>query len=360
MKKVLPIITVLFFIGNAESSAQKIEYTDASKLTLYGKPHTSGPRYHRVDTARYGDMPARVKVLSTYSAGLVIAFKTNSKEIYAKWQVKPRTKPYKNMTVIASRGLDLYIKKNDQWIFAGAGVPDDSITSTHRIVTNMTGGMKECLLFLPLYDELLQLEIGIQEGTTIAPLKVTWKGKVVIYGSSITQGTSASRPGMAYPAQLTRKMPYEFVNLGFSATGKMEQSVGRMVADVQDVDLFILDCAANPSPEEIADRTEPFVKLIRDRHPGVPILMIESVVREGGNFDQKIQQRVSAQNTNFRNAYNHLVERGVQDLYLINGDDLLGHDHEATVDGTHPNDLGFDRMLKVIEPKVREILKLSE
>jgi len=347
---------LVFFILDAELKAQKIEYTDARELTLYGKPHHSGPDYHRVDTARYRDMPAHVKTLSTHPTGLVIAFKTNSKEIHARWDVKQRIRPYDNMTAIASRGLDLYIKKNDQWIFAGAGRPDDTVTSTHKIVGNMADGEKECLLFLPLYDELISLEIGIQEGTSIRPLAIPWKGKVVIYGSSITQGASASRPGMAYPAQLARHLKYEFVNLGFSGSGKMEESVGRMVADVRDVDLFVLDCAANPSPQQIAERTEPFVKMIREQHPGVPILMIESVIREGGNFDQAIQKRVSEQNRNFRNAYTRLVENGMQELYLIRGDDLLGHDHEGTVDGTHPNDLGFDRMLKVIEPRIREIL----
>lgn len=259
------------------------------------------------------------------------------------------------MTAIASRGLDLYISKNDQWIFAGAGIPDDSV-SMRRLVGNMIDEEKECMLFLPLYDELLNLEIGIEEGSSIRPLQIEWKGKIVIYGSSITQGASASRPGIAYPALLSRHLGYEIVNLGFSGSGKMEESVGRMVANVEDVDLFILDCAANPSPQQITERTEGFVKQIRDRHPGVPILMIESVIREAGNFDQKIQRKVSDQNTNFRNAYTRLAETGMRQLHLIKGDDLLGHDHEGTVDGTHPNDLGFDRMLRIIEPKVREIL----
>lgn len=350
------MIAALFLVLNTGSEAQKIVYTDASELTLYGKPHLSGPRYHRVDTARYGEMPPHVKTLSTYSAGLVIAFKTDSKAVHARWTVKPRVKPYNNMTAIASRGLDLYIKKDGQWIFAGAGRPDDSVTSIHPIVANMSDGEKECLLFLPLYDELLNLEVGIDEGSTIRPLQIPWKKKVVIYGSSITQGASASRPGLAYPALLTRHLGYEFVNLGFSGSGKMEESVGRMVADIKDVDLFVLDCAANPSPQQIAERTEKFVRLIRDRHPHVPILMIESVIREGGNFDQKVQKRVSDQNANFRNAYSRLVENGMKDLYLIHGDALLGDDHEGSVDGIHPNDLGFDRMLKIIEPKIKEIL----
>lgn len=356
MKKVSIALVVSLCVFNAELQAQKIEYTDARKLTLYGKPHISGPHFHRVDTARYNDMPAHVKTLSTYPAGLVIAFKTNSKQIHAKWAVKPRVNPYKNMTAIASRGLDLYIRKNNQWIFAGAGVPDDSL-STDMIVGNMADGEKECLLFLPLYDELLSLDIGVEQGSAISPLQVAWKGKIVIYGSSITQGASAARPGIAYPALLSRHLGYEIVNLGFSGSGKMEESVGRMVTDVEDVDLFILDCAANPSPQQIAERTETFVKLIRDRHPDVPILMIESVIREGGNFDEKIRKKVSDQNANFRMAYTRLVKNGMRKLHLIKGDDLLGHDHEGTIDGTHPNDLGFDRMLKVIEPGIKEILK---
>ena len=350
------IFVFLFFLFHTESHAQKIVYTDATTLTLYGKSQSSGPHFHRVDTAHYADMPSVVKFLSTHSAGLVIAFKTTSPAIHARWTVKSPIRFSNNMTAIGSRGLDLYIKRNNQWIFAGAGRPDDSTFSTHKIVDNMAEGEKECLLFLPLYSEVVALELGIEEGSTIRPLQIPWKGKVVIYGSSITQGASASRPGMAYPAQLARHLGYEFVNLGFSGSGKMEESVGRMVADVEDVDLIILDCAANPSPQQIEERTESFVKQIRERHPDVPILMIESVVREGGNFDHKIRQRVSDQNKNFRDAYRRVVGSGMKQLYIIHGDDLLGDDHEGTVDGTHPNDVGFARMLNVIEPKVRELL----
>lgn len=354
MRVTLIVVALLSFYG--PTNAQDISYTDAATLTLYGKPDVSGPRYHRVDTARYPDMPASVKFLSTHASGLVIAFKTNSTEIHARWQIKDPVRFYNNMTTIVSRGLDLYIKRDGEWIFAGVGRPGDGPSVSRRMVANMAEGEKECLLYLPLYDELINLEIGVENGSWVRPLEIPWNGKVVIYGSSITQGASASRPGMAYPAQLERHLGYESVNLGFSGNGKMEESVGRMVADIKDADLFVLDCAANPSPEQIADRTENFVRQIRGKHPRVPILMIESVVREGGNFDEKIRQRVSDQNKNFRAAYSRLVKSGMKELYLIQGDDLLGHDHEATTDGTHPNDIGFERMLKVIEPKIREIL----
>src|SRR5690606_13865720 len=106
----------------------------------------------------------------------------------------------------------------------------------------------------------------------------------------------------------------------------------KMVSSIEGADLFILDCAANPSPKEIEERTENFVKMIRARHPNTPILMIESVIREGGNFDQVIRKRVGDQNKNFREAHTRLINNGMQKLYIVHGDDLLGDDHEGTVD----------------------------
>ncbi len=356
MKKT-SLFIVLSLILFASSKAQEIQYIDASTLTLYGKAHPSGPHYHRVDTARYRDMPRSVKSLSTHAAGLVIAFKTNAREIHARWRVKDPVRFYDNMTEIASRGLDLYIKRDGQWTFAGVGRCSNGPVSERRIVGNMAEGEKECLLYLPMYDELISLEIGTEKGSTVSPLEIPWKGKVVIYGSSITQGASASRPGMAYPAQLQRHLGYEVVNLGYSGSGKMEASVAHMIADIEGVDLFVLDCAANPSPAEIEERTENFVRLIREKHPQVPMLMIERTNSEAGNFDTESRQRVIDQNKNFRAAYQRLVKSGMRQLSLIPGDGLLGHDHEATTDGVHPNDIGFERMVNVIEPRIRKVLK---
>lgn len=350
--KVASILVLCLMTSHAK--AQEIKYIDAKELKLYGKASSTGPYFHRVDTLLYRDMPRPVKSLATNSAGLAIAFKTNSTQIYARWQAGKAGRRFKNIPDICSHGLDLYIRRDGQWVFAGVGVPGDSLT-THRIVGNMPEGDKECLLYLPTYSEVTHLEVGVEEQSFIRPLDIAWKGRIVFYGSSITQGASASRSGMAYPARLSRLLGYETVNLGFSGNGKMEESVGRMVADLK-ADLFVLDCAANPSPAEISERTERFVRQIREKHPDVPILMIESVVRESGNFDQVISKRVADQNRNFREAYNRLVAAGMRNLYLIKGDDLLGHDHEGTIDGTHPNDVGFDRMLQVIVPRVASLV----
>src|SRR5690606_41287240 len=116
------------------------------------------------------------------------------------------------------------------------------------------------------------------------------------------------------------------------------------------------DCVPNSSPAQLTARTADLVKTIRASHPGVPIIAIQSIVREGGNFNRSIAERVAAQNANFKYEIDQL-QKEVDDLYLITADGLLGDDHEATTDGTHPNDLGFDRMLQKIQPAVRKILK---
>ncbi|NDV78185.1 SGNH/GDSL hydrolase family protein [Dysgonomonas sp. 511] len=351
--KTFLLISIFSFLSASLSIAQEKVYTDARELTMVGKAKPIPQFYHRVDTAKYNTMPLGVKRLFTNSAGLAIVFKTNSNSISARWSTLNQRKS-NNMTGIVYKGLDLYIKRNNEWVFAGVGRPADNPT-TAAIVSNMEDGEKECLLYLSLYDEVKSLEIGVDEGSYIAAMESPFRKKVVIYGSSILQGASASRPGMAYPARMARKLGVDFINLGLSGNGKMEPEVVDMIAGIE-ADAYILDCAPNPSPEQITERTTYLVETIRKNHPQVPIVMIQSIVRETGNFDVKAREVVAGQNRNFKAEYDKLVAAGVKDLYYIEGN-LIGSDHEGTTDGIHPNDLGFDRMLQVIQPFVADILK---
>ena len=347
------LLFLTFILSSNTVNAQDIKYLNAKSLNLIGKARDTDRYYHRIDTLRYNNMPAKVKSLFTNSAGLAIAFKTNSNVIWAKWKTKnPKTSA--NMTAIAHKGLDLYIKRDGKWVFAGVGRPTENSTNA-KLVENMDNTDKECLLYLPLYDEVLELEIGVTTDSYIESIPDPFRRKVIIYGSSILQGASASRPGMAYPAIMARRSGINFINLGLSGNGKMEKAVADMVAGIE-ADAYILDCAPNPSPEEITERTAYLVRTIRKRHPAAPIIMIQSVVREAGNFNNKVRDRVAAQNRNFKAEYNKLKAEGITDLYYIEGD-LLGTDHEGTTDGVHPNDIGFERMLQVTEPVIMDVLK---
>ena len=257
------------------------------------------------------------------------------------------------MTGIAYEGLDLYILRDGRWQYAGVARPSAHDTSETSIVENMVDGEKTCLLFLPTYDETLFLEIGIDADATIIPNPNPFRKNILIYGSSIVQGASASRPGLAYPAKLSRQTGYHFINMGFSGNAKMETAVAEMIAPLP-MDAFILDCVPNPSPEEILERTANMVKTIRRYHPEAPIIAIQSVAREKGNFDQEIAQRVKLKDQYFGQEIKKL-QRDDAHLYLIEADGLLGTDQEGTTDGIHPNDLGFERMLQEIRPAILAI-----
>lgn len=244
-------LMVLPFTASGQQK-DNITYVPAQELLLVGKATTEGEYFHRVDTAKYRTMPPTVKKLFTNSAGLAISFTTNSPVIKAKWIV-PDNYQLPNLTRVAQKGLDLYIKRDGKWQFAGVGIPG-GVTTEKVLVDNMGTEEKECLLYLPLYDELKSLEIGVSSDAHIRKGENPFKEKIVVYGSSILQGASASRPGMAYPARLSRSSGYNFINLGLSGNGKMEKEVAEMLADI-DADAFILDCIPNPSPKEITDRT---------------------------------------------------------------------------------------------------------
>lgn len=352
-----PIAICIFFtmLTTIVWAQQKgpMAFTDAHDLTLIGKAQDSGSFFHRLDTSAYPAIPRSVRFLATQSAGLAISFKTNSSKISAKWCTSPHAAAA-NMTGIAYEGMDLYIKRGDRWQYAGVARPAAHDCSEVLIVENMAPGEKTCLLFLPTYDETISLSIGIDAGSKIAPGVNPFRKKILIYGSSIVQGASASRPGLAYPAKLSRETGYNFINLGFSGNGKMEPEVADMIASMY-MDAVILDCVPNPTPEEVLVRTATLVNTIRKYHPKIPIIAIQSVAREKGNFDTTIAERVALKNRYFKLEIEKLQQHD-SNLYFISADGLLGDDQEGTTDGIHPNDLGFDRMLEKIRPMILKIL----
>lgn len=333
--------------------SQEIVYRDATQFTIVGKKDASGPVYHRVDTAAYRTMPVPVKHLFTNSSGLAVCFKTDSPEIWAEWTVHPLSMG--NMAPMGHSGLDLYIRREGQWVYAESEAPRGATTQS-CIVRNMAAGEKECILYFPLYNELRNLKIGIRTGCLIEPLSNPFKKKIIVYGSSITQGAAASRPGLAYPARLSRETGYEFVNLGLSGNGKMEKSVADMLADIE-ADAYILDCMPNPSTEQIKERTAYLVKTIRERNPSAPIIMIESVYYENANFDTSIYERECRKREAFYREYLKLKKERVPKLYYIKGEKLIGENHEGTIDGVHPTDEGFATMTKILKKSIVKIFK---
>ena len=332
-----------------------VKYTDAASLTIVNKAQPGGPAFQRIDVARYPELTPTVTRYYRYSTGLAVVFRTDSRNIRARWTTVNQL-PGANSTLIAQRGLDLYIRRDGKWVFAGVGVPSKSGTQHEApVVEHMDTTMKECLLYLPLFDEVKTLEIGVDAGARIEAAPNPFRHRIVVIGSSITHGTGLSRPGMAYPAQLERATGFEFVNLGASGQCKMEQFFAHVAAACE-ADAFLFDSFSNPSAQQIEERLEPFVATIRAAHPTTPLIFLQTEVRESRNFNDKIRKFEDDKRAASEAGMQRLLKQD-KNIYFLNPGMPLGDDHDATVDGVHPSDLGHGRILEVIRPQIVKILK---
>lgn len=342
-------------VARAQPQSAALTFTDAATLPLIGRAFPDRPSgWHRIAPGSYPDLPAAVKERLTNPAGLALSFTTNSPMIAARWCTGD-AKQNANMAPIAQRGLDLYIRRGAAWLWAGVGRPGDGTACNEgNLVLNMDDSEKECLLYLPLYQELRSLEIGLVPGSSLKGTANPFRKRVALYGSSIVQGAAASRPGMAYPAQLSRRLGVDVINLGVSGSAKMEPAAAQLIADV-DADAYVLDCVPNASPELIAQRAGNLIRTLRSRRPHAPIIIVMSIIRDLIHFNRVWAKNMIRQNATMLAEVNKLTD--IEGLTVIPADKLLGSDGEATSDGTHPSDLGFNRMLQVIEPVVANVLK---
>lgn len=332
---------------------------DAAELTVIGQPVPTKHPFVRIDTTDYKFNDATIDRYAGYSTGLAVLFTTDSGRIKARWETSGANSG-SNMAAIGQKGLDLYIRRNGEWTFAGVGTPsmDKAPYDRHEctVVAHMDPGVKECLLYLPLFDKVNSLEIGIEEGSSIQPMENPFRHRIVVKGSSITHGAAASRPGMTYAARFGRDNGFYCFNLGFSGKSKLQREYAQMLADIKDVDAFIFDTFSNPSADEIYERFDEFVDIVRAAHPDVPMIFIQTERRETRNFNK---DRDAFEAAKQKAAEEKVRARMKKDrhIYFITSEDFLGDGHIATADGTHPTDLGFSYMLESISPKIRKILK---
>ncbi|UAY55606.1 SGNH/GDSL hydrolase family protein [Arachidicoccus terrestris] len=337
-----------------ESRLPGRQYINAHDLLLTGRGATVPTLgYNRIDSNLLGAIPHRVAELSKNTAGLQVDFITNSSSISFKWTLD-KYSVLPNMTPIAKNGLDLYAFRNDscQFVATAAATGD---RSERTAISHLDGTMRHYRLYLPLYSSLTELYIGIDSGAVIQIPKIEKRPEIVIYGTSITQGASASRPGLAYPAILSRQLDATVYNMGFSGSGKMEPKMAEIIGHMP-ADLYILDCVPNMTADLIHKRAIPFVRILRKIKPAIPILFMESPIRETSFWDMNMKKRMAAQNKAIYEVFQSLKKEGLKNIYYQSAADLSGHDHEATIDGTHLTDVGFSRLTTIVEKKIREIV----
>jgi lysophospholipase L1-like esterase len=269
----------------------------------------------------------------------------NTTAIHARWSLRGKTLAGPTMTAVGQSGLDLYARDAaGKWRWRGIGRPTKVPENTDVLATGMPAGDREYMVYLPLRNGTLSLEIGVPKGARIdkGPSREAGRKPIVFYGTSITHGISASRPGMTHVAILGRQLNREVINLGFSGNGKMEPEVTQFVAEL-DASVYVLDCLPNMTAKEIHERAETCVKTLRKARPTVPILLVEDRNYADNFLNPARKERNESDHEAMRAVYAKLLKEKVAGLYYLKADDLLGDDGEATIDGSHPTDLGFTR-----------------
>lgn len=216
------------------------------------------------------------------------------------------------------------------------------------LAKNLPRKMRDCTLYLPLYNGVNSLEIGLAPDAKIeAPTPHKIKKPILFYGSSITQGACATRTSNAYAAMLCRALDAPMINLGFSGNAKGEVKMAELIASL-DLAAFVYDYDYNaPNAEHLKKTHEQFFKIVRKARPDLPIIIFG-----------KISGHTSKRDGIVRATYENAVKNGDKKVWLVEGKKLFeGADYSyLTVDNCHPNDLGFFLMFKNSLPTLKEAL----
>lgn len=343
-----------------KEKAEQLTYYNAADFKILGKIYNDSlPTFSRVPNFRKNNTREALWKLGQHSAGISVRFRSDSPKIGLRW-----TNLFGNsmthMADLATRGLDLYTLIDGKWRYIGCGRPMNETNETEEwlVIDNMEKEMRECMLHLPLYDGIKSLEIGIASDCVIEMPTIDsprTEKPLVIYGSSIAHGATASRPGMAASNQLQRLLDREVINLGFSANAHIDYEIAEMMANT-DALAYVLDFVPNATVDEIQNKTEKFVDILRKAHPDIPLIFIEDPQFAHAVLDKRTAAEINAKNEAIRHIYNKLKESGMKNLYYIESKQLLPEDGDGTSDGIHFTDMGFHYYTKALMPILNSIL----
>jgi lysophospholipase L1-like esterase len=296
--------------------------------------------------------------LSRHSTGLCVRFVTAAPAVHARWTVTNKNLAMPHMPATGVSGLDLYVRTEKGWRWVANGRPADQ-TTTAQLAGGLPAGEKEYLLYLPLYNGVSAVEVGVPAGAAVkkaAPRPADRAKPVVFYGTSITQGGCASRPGMVHTAILGRRFDRPVVNLGFSGSGTLDPDIAALLGEL-DAAVYVLDCLPNLTAPQVAERTVPFVKALRAAKPTTPVLLVEDRSYANAVVLPALAKRNADSRAALRKAFDELTAAGDRNLHYLAGDALIGDDGEGTVDGSHPTDLGFQRQADAFAPALAPLLR---
>lgn len=307
-----------------------------------------------------------VEAFSCNTSGGRIRFKTNSPFIAIK-SVMENSQPMPHITLVAQSGFDIFVK-NPEGIdrYLASFLPPFGMTKGYSSVyyvkekyydSNLSynGKVLEYTINFPLYDEVKELYIALDKDAVLLKADGYKDLKpMVFYGSSITHGGCASRPGNSYPAMISRELNVDFINLGFSGNCLGESVMADYIRDI-DMSVFVCDYDHNaPSVKHLKNTLPALYKSFREKQPSTPFVFVSApdVLLHPEVFNERRSIVIE--------AYNDALKSGDENVYFVDGAKLFeGENWDlCTVDGCHPNDLGFYRMAKCISKTIKKALSL--
>ena len=311
-------------------------------------------RFVRMDSKVAGKVSAGVCSLNMHTAGGRLCFSTDSSFLQLAVQYSVLTEMM-HMPLTGSAGFSLFEITEQGERHIGNFAPANQ-TAKKGYVASVSlgkGGMRQYVLYFPLYNQVNRLSLALEGGAKVEP----WTpyrnlAPILYYGSSITQGGCASRPDNSYQALICKRNKIDFINLGFSGSARAEKEMVEYLGRLN-CSLFVCDYDHNaPTAEYLADTHYPLYKAYRKARPDTPILFIsrpDFYRTEDGAMREKV----------IRATYMRARKDGDNNVYFLAGKSFYGKRPccDFAVDGCHPTDYGFAVMADKIYKKMLTIDK---
>lgn len=297
--------------------------------------------------------------LADCTAGGQIRFCTDSPYLLLSVKLAAPANMY-HMPATGQCGFDCYIGEPGRKKYVSTTKFPHSATEYEAVLfEGFSRKKRDITIHFPLYQGVEQVLVGVADGAMLAPPgDFKSEGKIVFYGTSITQGGCASRPGMAYPSIVSRRLNQECVNLGFSGNGRGEPELARLISRIDRMELLVLDYEANVDAELFQETLPVFVDIVRAAHPSLPILVVSGIKNSLNDFNDAVKSKRILCRDFARDFVGERQAAGDPSIAFLNGDLLLGRKYdECTVDGVHPTDLGFQRMAEAMVKAIRPMLQ---
>ncbi len=360
---ILSFLSIGCFGGSANNSYQEdnsLQYYDQDQLSFIGNNFSEqrGFPLKRIDEVRFKTLTPKLQTYSNHTTGLSLEFSTNSDVIEFYWKVQ-NSNPFPHMTDVAVRGLDYYIKKDSEWRHAGIGKPIVGENFGKSVLENLGNFEKEFKVFLPLFSDISEFKLGVKLESSFDVLKTKDAERpIIFYGTSMTHGACASRPGLAFPNIVGRKLNREIFNLGFSGEGKFEPVFADFISNL-DASAILIEPLGNIDENLILEKGKRFVQTIRTNQPGVPIIFLDIPFVASELIDEKSNQLSIRKSKKLKALYSELVEKGDKSLFYIEKEQICNHSDNISMDALHPNDIGMGQIAKVVSEKLISILEPS-